>query len=104
MWDLLQEAKAGRVLMLTTHFMDEADILGDRIAIMGDGRLRCCGSSLFLKREYGVGYTLTVLLVSANQDPGHVSKLVESHVPAAEPLSSVGAEVTYRLPFEDSKN
>ena len=102
MWDLLQEAKAGRVLMLTTHFMDEADILGDRIAIMGDGRLRCCGSSLFLKREYGVGYTLTVLLVSANQDPRHVSKLVESHVPAAEPLSSVGAEVTYRLPFEAS--
>eukprot|EP01043_Picozoa_sp_COSAG02_P125060 COSAG02_NODE_62173_length_266_cov_0.994012_1_plen_37_part_01 len=37
MWDLLQEAKLGRVVLLTTHFMDEADILGDRIAIMGDG-------------------------------------------------------------------
>ena len=28
---------------------DEADLLGDRIAIMADGQLRCCGSSLFLK-------------------------------------------------------
>ena len=37
MWDLLLGAKVGRVLLLTTHFMDEADILGDRIAIMGDG-------------------------------------------------------------------
>jgi ABC-type multidrug transport system ATPase subunit len=58
MWDLLQEAKAGRVVMLTTHFMDEADILGDRIAIMGDGKLRCVGSSLFLKREYLLRGTL----------------------------------------------
>lgn len=30
-----------------------ADILGDRIAIMADGRLKCCGSSLFLKSHYG---------------------------------------------------
>ena len=31
------------------NFRDEADILGDRIAIMADGRLCCSGSSLFLK-------------------------------------------------------
>jgi len=40
--------------------MDEADILGDRIAIMSEGQLRCAGSSLFLKKEYGVGYQLTI--------------------------------------------
>jgi ABC-type multidrug transport system ATPase subunit len=38
-----------------------ADLLGDRIAIMADGELKCCGSSLFLKRHYGVGYTLVVV-------------------------------------------
>lgn len=102
MWDLLQEAKAGRVVMLTTHFMDEADILGDRIAIMGDGKLRCCGSSLFLKREYGVGYSLSVLLTGASEDRQPVAELIESLVPAGEQMSSVGAEVTYRLPFEAS--
>ena len=32
-------------------FRDEADYLGDRIAIMADGKLRCCGSSLFLKKK-----------------------------------------------------
>ena len=41
-------------MVLTTHFMDEADYLGDRIAIMGEGKLICCGSSLFLKNKYGV--------------------------------------------------
>lgn len=40
--------------------MDEADILGDRIAIMAEGQLRCCGSSLFLKKRYGVGYQLSI--------------------------------------------
>jgi hypothetical protein len=39
---------------------DEADILGDRIAIMAEGQLRCAGSSLFLKKMYGVGYQLTI--------------------------------------------
>jgi len=39
---------------------DEADILGDRIAIMAEGQLRCAGSSLFLKKTYGVGYQLTI--------------------------------------------
>lgn len=34
--------------------------MGDRIAIMGEGKIRCCGSSLFLKNKYGGGYKLTI--------------------------------------------
>lgn len=41
--------------------MDEADILGDRIAIISHGKLRCCGSSLFLKKCFGRGYYLTLV-------------------------------------------
>lgn len=52
-WDLLQQQKRTRTILLTTHFMDEADLLGDRIAIMAKGELQCCGSSLFLKQKYG---------------------------------------------------
>lgn len=54
-WDLIRKNREGRVIVLTTHFMDEADLLGDRVAIMADGALRCCGSSIFLKNYYGVG-------------------------------------------------
>lgn len=54
-WDLLQQQRSNRTILLTTHFMDEADLLGDRIAIMAKGELQCCGSSLFLKRKYGKG-------------------------------------------------
>ncbi|XP_037086261.1 ATP-binding cassette sub-family A member 7-like [Pollicipes pollicipes] len=59
-WELLMKYKSGRTIILTTHFMDEADILGDRIAIISQGSLQCCGSSLFLKSHFGSGYYLTL--------------------------------------------
>jgi ABC-type multidrug transport system ATPase subunit len=46
---MLKLYKQNRIVILTTHYMDEADYLGDRIAIMGEGRIRTCGSSLYLK-------------------------------------------------------
>jgi hypothetical protein len=55
-----QNAREGRIIILTTHFMDEADLLGDRIVIMSEGKVECAGSSLFLKSRYGVGYQLTI--------------------------------------------
>lgn len=62
MWSILQKRKHGKVILLTTHFMDEADILADRKAVVSRGRLRCCGSSLFLKNKFGIGYHLTLVL------------------------------------------
>ena len=60
MWDVLQSLKEDRTIMLTTHFMEEADVLGDRIAIMSEGQVKCCGSPMFLKTNLGAGFTLTV--------------------------------------------
>ncbi|XP_071041815.1 phospholipid-transporting ATPase ABCA1 isoform X1 [Parasteatoda tepidariorum] len=60
-WELLLKYKSGRTVILTTHHMDEADLLGDRIAVINNGKLRCCGSSLFLKTRFGNGYYLTLV-------------------------------------------
>jgi ATP-binding cassette subfamily A (ABC1) protein 3 len=54
LWNVLQSQRAGRTVLLSTHFMDEADVLGDRIAILAAGQVQCCGSSLFLKKKYGM--------------------------------------------------
>merc|ERR1712154_243579 len=61
-WNMIAKEKKSRCIILTTHFMDEADILGDRVAVMADGQVKCCGSPLFLKRQYGVGFPFTVSL------------------------------------------
>uniref|UniRef100_T1IBQ4 ABC transporter domain-containing protein n=1 Tax=Rhodnius prolixus TaxID=13249 RepID=T1IBQ4_RHOPR len=52
-WDILLELRNSRTILLTTHFMEEADVVGDRIAIMSHGELKCYGTSLFLKKNYG---------------------------------------------------
>lgn len=50
-WNLIEKVKRGRVTLLTTHSMEEADILGDKIAIMKDGTCSTSFSSyLFLAR------------------------------------------------------
>ena len=69
---------------MSTHFMEEADILGDRIAILSQGKLCCCGSSLFLKNQFGSGYYLTVARdhVAEEEEEGKEDKAQEvgSHI------------------------
>ncbi|XP_057718264.1 ABC transporter A family member 1 isoform X1 [Arachis stenosperma] len=99
-WQLIKKFKKGRIILLTTHSMDEADELGDRIAIMANGSLKCCGSSLFLKHHYGVGYTLT--LVKSAPTASIASDIVYRHVPSATCVSEVGTEISFRLPLASS--
>lgn len=61
LWEMIKKYKENRLIILTTHNMDEADYLGDRIGIMSDGEMIVCGSSLFLKKKYGAGYELTIV-------------------------------------------
>ena len=59
-WNMLKEYKKDRIILLTTHYMDEADILGDRIGIMVRGKITTLGTSLFMKQKFGTGYHLVV--------------------------------------------
>ncbi|XP_068200893.1 phospholipid-transporting ATPase ABCA3-like isoform X1 [Palaemon carinicauda] len=102
-WDLLQEERAGRTILLTTHFMEEADLLGDRIAIMANGVIQCCGSSLFLKKNYGTGYRL-IIVKEKNCNVGAITDVIRSHIPDAELDQNVGAELSYVLPNADVSN
>ncbi|XP_044270584.1 phospholipid-transporting ATPase ABCA3-like isoform X2 [Tribolium madens] len=101
LWDLLQNQKHGRTMLLTTHFMDEADLLGDRIAIMAGGELQCCGSSFFLKKKYGTGYHL-IMDKASNCQEEHVTGLLRRHIPNIEMHGNVGSELTYLLSEEHS--
>jgi ABC-type multidrug transport system ATPase subunit len=55
-WDAINVAKQQAAVVLTTHSMEEADALGDRIGIIVRGRMRVLGGSLTLKQKYGNGY------------------------------------------------
>ena len=53
MWNVLKKCRKDRTILLITHHMDEADHLGDRVGIMVDGQLQCCGPPMFLKNMFG---------------------------------------------------
>jgi len=79
---------------------------------MGDGQLRCCGSSIFLKKEYGVGYSVTIEKVPDMAQEGfevftdidkELKKTVYKFVKKASILSNIGCEITFQLPIDASE-
>ncbi|KAF1553191.1 ATP-binding cassette sub-family A member 10, partial [Eudyptula minor] len=101
-WSLLKEHRAGRVILFSTQFMDEADILADRKAFISHGRLKCVGSSLFLKKKWGIGYHLRIH-VSESCDLENVTSLVKRYIPNVIFSGHSQYELRYKLPLENVK-
>ncbi|XP_059614826.1 phospholipid-transporting ATPase ABCA3 isoform X2 [Phlebotomus argentipes] len=102
LWDLLQAEKKGRTILLSTHFMDEADILGDRIGILYDGELKCYGSSFFLKKTFGMGYHL-ICVKGPHCNTYDITNLLDRYVPGIKVENDIGTELSYQLPDSASK-
>ncbi|NWR32825.1 ABCAA protein, partial [Tachuris rubrigastra] len=100
MWSLLREHRAGRVILFSTQFMDEADILADRKAFISHGRLKCVGSSLFLKKKWGICYHLRIH-VSESCDLENVTSQVKRYIPNATFSGHSQYELRYKLPLEN---
>ena len=102
LWDMLKNYKHDRVVLLTTHFMDEADYLGDRIGIMAEGKLKCLGSPLFLKSKFGIGYNLTMVKKDINIPSKPIQTMIQQHIPESQVLSDVSAEFALQLPLQSA--
>ena len=100
-WELLKSYKNDRVILLTTHFMDEADYLGDRIGIMGEGRMMCCGSSIFLKNNFGHGYSITFVKGSSDVSSNTIISVVKKHIPECVVLTNIVTDLIIQLPLGD---
>lgn len=85
-WGFLEEFKKNRVIVLTTHSLEEADILADKIAIMSQGRLKAVGNSVHLKNKFGSGYRISIIVSRGDQ-----VAMVKSRIEAACPKG--GAKV-----------
>lgn len=51
LWDIIRNLKGKVTIVMTTHYMEEAEALSDRIAIMKDGRLLICDTSENIKAK-----------------------------------------------------
>uniref|UniRef100_A0A2I3S269 ATP binding cassette subfamily A member 10 n=1 Tax=Pan troglodytes TaxID=9598 RepID=A0A2I3S269_PANTR len=98
-WSLLKEHKVDRVILFSTQFMDEADILADRKVFLSNGKLKCAGSSLFLKRKWGIGYHLS-LHRNEMCDTEKITSLIKQHIPDAKLTTESEEKLVYSLPLE----
>uniref|UniRef100_A0A673V4C3 ATP binding cassette subfamily A member 8 n=1 Tax=Suricata suricatta TaxID=37032 RepID=A0A673V4C3_SURSU len=98
-WNHLKERKADRVILFSTQFMDEADILADRKVFLSSGKLKCAGSSLFLKKKWGIGYHLSLQLNETCVQE-KITSLVKQHIPDAKLSAESEGKLVYTLPLE----
>lgn len=113
-WDIIETAKKGRAIVLTTHSMEEADILSDRIGIMAKGRLRCIGTSIRLKSKFGTGFVTNISFTGNNSVIGHsdgsditanhasMKRFFKDHLDV-EPTEETKAFLTFVIPHDKEK-
>lgn len=82
LWNILLNEKRNRTILLTTHSMEEAEVLGDRIAILNEGILRTVGSSFFLKQKFGTGYRVTIVK-GKNFNSQKILDLIKTFTPSS---------------------
>uniref|UniRef100_A0A8C3T374 ATP binding cassette subfamily A member 12 n=1 Tax=Chelydra serpentina TaxID=8475 RepID=A0A8C3T374_CHESE len=109
-WEIISKNKKGRTIILSTHHLDEAEVLSDRIAFLEHGGLKCCGSPFYLKETFGDGYHLTLTKkkcpnqnLAEEYDTSAVTSLIHSHLPEASLKEDVGGELVYVLPPFNSR-
>ena len=96
MWNVIANTMTGRAVILTTHSLEEAEALSNRIGIMVGGRLRCLGSVQHLKSRYGKGYTLEIRAEEVNAEQADAWVLQQFQ--GAERVEKHGGQMRYEIP------
>ena len=60
LWEILKRQSDNKIIILTTHYMEEASVLGKRIGIINLGQMKCIGTPLFLIEKFGKYMNITV--------------------------------------------
>ena len=67
------------------------------------GTLKCCGSSLYLKNLYGVGYNIVLEKVNPSDfNSVRMNSVICSYIPQAQVITDAGSEITFQLPLSSS--
>ncbi|PKU86162.1 ABC transporter A family member 6 [Dendrobium catenatum] len=101
LWNVIKNAKKDRAIVLTTHSMEEAEVLCDRLGIFVTGSLQCIGNPKELKARYGGTYVFT-MTTSSNEEE-EVDLLVQKLSPNAKKIYQISGTQKYELPKQEVK-
>lgn len=96
-WTLIQKLKRNKVMILTTHAMEEADLLSDRIALICDGKFKCVGTTLYLKNTFGDGYRISFVCEPGNEN--RIIELMDFIAPSNKLIDQSGGSIVFTIPI-----
>nr|XP_009803674.1 PREDICTED: ABC transporter A family member 7-like isoform X3 [Nicotiana sylvestris] len=99
LWNVVKRAKQDRAIILTTHSMEEAEHLCDRLGIFVDGSLQCLGNPKELKARYGGSYVFTMTTSSDNEE--EVEHMVRRLSPNANKIYHISGTQKFELPKQE---
>ncbi|KAG2675641.1 hypothetical protein I3760_12G015100 [Carya illinoinensis] len=99
LWNVVKRAKQDRAIILTTHSMEEAEVLCDRLGIFVDGSLQCIGNPKELKARYGGSYVFTMTTSSDHEQD--VEIMVRHLSPNANKIYHISGTQKFELPKQD---
>ncbi|XP_011496889.1 PREDICTED: ATP-binding cassette sub-family A member 1-like [Ceratosolen solmsi marchali] len=95
-WDIILKMRGQKTILISTHDMEEADILGDRIAIMHMGHLKSYGTSMFLKKLLGQGN----IEITLSTEPWCESQKVCKELDARGQIVNIdGGKIVLSIPY-----
>lgn len=97
LWDILKRCTQGRIIILTTHFMEEAAVLGKRIGILSAGKMKCLGTPLFLIDKFGKYLSVNVIKQPGNNNDENIIKFFQSKVENLR-YDVFSEEILFRIP------
>ena len=100
MYEVINRNKAGRMVLLTTEFLDEAYLFSDQVIIMQKGEVEASGTPNFIRDRFRVGYhlTLTKLDDCTVEREAAVNKLVVDTIPNALPMTHTRGHMHFYVP------
>nr|QVT92306.1 ABC transporter [Salvia miltiorrhiza] len=99
LWNVVKRAKQNRAIILTTHSMEEAEHLCDRLGIFVDGSLQCVGNPKELKGRYGGSYVFT--MTTSPDHEQEVENLVRNLSPDASKIYQISGTQKFELPKQE---
>ncbi|XP_027367022.1 ABC transporter A family member 7-like isoform X2 [Abrus precatorius] len=99
LWNVVKRAKQDRAIILTTHSMEEAEVLCDRLGIFVDGNLQCIGNPKELKARYGGTYVFT--MTTSVDHENDVENLVQQLSSNANKIYHISGTQKFELPKDE---
>ena len=102
LWEILKRQCEGKIIILTTHYMEEASVLGKRIGIINAGHMKCIGSPLFLIEKYGKFMSLNI----TKEEDSNNDKIIDfiTHLADEVEYEILSEEIMFRIPVKSNDN